>query len=116
MLTEEEIKSIAKSGEGYNADFKLKVPGKVRELTEEVCAFANSEGGFLLIGINDKDQIIGTEIDNPKRSAIRDSIRYALALCAAKSLCRLCQALLEKKKCILKLCLQSSWMSRCVCF
>ena len=75
MLTAEEIKSLAKSGEGYNADFKLKVPSKVRELTEEVCAFANSEGGFLLLGIDDKGQIIGTEIDNPKRSAIQDSIR-----------------------------------------
>lgn len=75
MLTAEEIKSLAKSGEGYNADFKLKVPGKVRELTEEVCAFANSEGGFLLIGINDNGQIIGASIDNPKRSAIQDSIR-----------------------------------------
>ena len=58
MLTAEEIISLAKSGEGYNADFKLKVPSKVRELTEEVCAFANSEGGFLLIGIDDKGQII----------------------------------------------------------
>jgi len=75
MLTAEEIKSIANSGEGYNVEFKLKVPGKVRELSEEVCAFANSEGGFLLIGIDDKDQIIGAAIDNPKRSAIQDSIR-----------------------------------------
>jgi len=50
MLTAEEIKSITLSGEGYNVEFKLKVPSKVRELSEEVCAFANSEGGYLLIG------------------------------------------------------------------
>ena len=75
MLTAEEIKSIANCGEGYNVEFKLKVPSKVRELSEEVCAFANSEGGFLLIGIDDKDQIVGAAIDNPKRSAIQDSIR-----------------------------------------
>jgi hypothetical protein len=30
MLTPEEIKSIANSGEGYNTDFKITVPSKVR--------------------------------------------------------------------------------------
>jgi ATP-dependent DNA helicase RecG len=75
ILTAEEIKSLANSGKGYNVEFKLKLPGKVRELSEEVCAFANSEGGFLLIGINDKGQIIGNTIDNPKLSAIQNSIR-----------------------------------------
>lgn len=49
MLTSEEIKVLVNSGEGYNVDFKLKVPSKVRELSEEVCAFANAAGGYLLI-------------------------------------------------------------------
>lgn len=75
MLTPEEIKSIASSGEGYNADFKLSVPSKVRELSQDVCAFANSEGGYILIGINNKNQIVGATIDNTKRSAIQDAIR-----------------------------------------
>ncbi len=52
MLTPEEIKSIARSGDGYNADFKSSVPSKVRELSQDVCAFANSEGGYVLIGID----------------------------------------------------------------
>jgi ATP-dependent DNA helicase RecG len=46
----------------------------VRELAEEICAFANSSGGYLIIGINDKNQIIGVEIDNKKRSAIQDAV------------------------------------------
>ncbi|MDR2232330.1 MAG: putative DNA binding domain-containing protein [Tannerella sp.] len=75
MLTPEEIKSIASSGEGYNADFKQSVPSKVRELSQDACAFANSEGGYILIGINNKDQIVGTTINNTKRSAIQDAIR-----------------------------------------
>ena len=74
MLTSEEIKHIAHSGEGYNAEFKESVPQKVRELAEEICAFANSAGGFLLIGIDDENQIVGEEIDNKKRSAIQDAI------------------------------------------
>jgi ATP-dependent DNA helicase RecG len=30
-LTSEEIKSIAGAGEGYNAEFKVRVPSKVKE-------------------------------------------------------------------------------------
>ena len=74
MLTSDDIKYIAHSGEGYNVEFKVSVPQKVRELAEEICAFANSAGGYLIIGINDKNKIIGEEIDNKKRSAIQDAV------------------------------------------
>ena len=75
MLTPEEIKSIVSSGEGYNADFKQSVPSKVRELSQAICAFANSEGGYVLIGVDNNNRIIGTIINNTKRSAIQDAIR-----------------------------------------
>lgn len=75
MITPEDIKSIAASGEGYNAEFKIRVPNKVKEITEEICAFANSAGGTLLIGVDDDDILQGTTIDNRKRSAIQNSIR-----------------------------------------
>ena len=45
-LTEEEVKSLVKAGEGYNVEFKVRIPTKVRDLSQEVCAFANSEGGY----------------------------------------------------------------------
>ena len=75
MLTSEDVKNIASYGEGFNAEFKLSVPQKVRELAEEVCAFANVAGGNLLIGINDNNVIEGVVIDNKTRSAIRNVIR-----------------------------------------
>ena len=74
MLSAEEIKDIVSSGEGYNAEFKVRVPSKVRELASDVCAFANAAGGVLLIGVDDKDRITGTNIENAKRSAIQDSL------------------------------------------
>lgn len=46
----------------------------MKELTEEVCAFANAAGGVLLIGINDANEIKGVSIDNVKRSAIQNSL------------------------------------------
>jgi len=74
MLTAIDIKYMAHSGEGYNVEFKESVPQKVRELAEEICAFANSAGGYLLIGINDKNDVVGEEIDNKKRSAMQDAV------------------------------------------
>jgi ATP-dependent DNA helicase RecG len=74
MVTPADIQLIVASGEGYNAEFKVLVPSKVRELTEEVCAFANAAGGVVLIGVNDQNKILGVNIDNTKRSAIQNSI------------------------------------------
>ena len=51
MITAEDIQLIVASGEGYNAEFKVAVPAKVKEITEEICAFANAAGGVLLIGM-----------------------------------------------------------------
>lgn len=74
QLTTAEIESIVQSGEGYNAEFKIRVPNKVKDLTEEICAFANSAGGIVLIGVSDDNVIHGAEIDNSKRSTIQNSL------------------------------------------
>ena len=74
MLGAEDIRELVKNGEGFNVNFKRSVPSKVRELTEEVCSFANSAGGYVLIGVTDSNEIIGAEIDNAKLSAIQGSI------------------------------------------
>jgi ATP-dependent DNA helicase RecG len=74
MITSEDIKRMAERGESYNVDFKVAVPQKVRDITEEVCSFANAAGGVVLVGIDDHGVIKGASIDNSKRSAIQDSI------------------------------------------
>jgi ATP-dependent DNA helicase RecG len=74
MLNSEDIKTIASSGEGYNAEFKVSIPNKVKELTEEICAFSNAAGGVLLIGVDDQNVIRGVQINNSKRSSIQNSL------------------------------------------
>ncbi|MCH8554089.1 MAG: putative DNA binding domain-containing protein, partial [Schleiferiaceae bacterium] len=74
MLTSKEIKSIIASGEGYNAEFKVRVPSKLRELSEEICAFANAAGGVLILGVRDDNQIVGVELDNRNISAIQNAL------------------------------------------
>lgn len=82
MITAEDIKRMAERGESYNVDFKVAVPQKVRDITEEVCSFANAAGGYVLIGIDDHGTIKGARIDNSKRSAIQGSIgEISPALC-----------------------------------
>ncbi len=73
-LTPEEVQSIVQAGEGYNAEFKIRVPNKLKELSEEICAFANAAGGVLLIGVGDNNKIHGVEINNGKRSAIQNAL------------------------------------------
>lgn len=74
QLTPDDVKSIVQAGEGYNAEFKIRIPTKLKEISEEICAFANSAGGVLFIGVSDDNTIHGTSIDNRKHSAIQNSI------------------------------------------
>lgn len=74
MLTPQEIKSIINSGEGFNAEFKERLPTNLKSITEEICAFANASGCVVLIGVDDKNAIKVVTIDNSKRSAIQNSI------------------------------------------
>ena len=46
MLSKEEILGIVQSGEGYNAEFKVRIPSKLKELAEEVCAFPMLQVAF----------------------------------------------------------------------
>lgn len=74
MLNPTQIKSIVTAGEGFNAEFKERVPTNLKGITQEVCAFANASGGVVLIGVDDKNTIKGVTIDNAKRSAIQNAI------------------------------------------
>ena len=74
MIKKEDIIRFSVQGEGLHVEFKQSVPVKVRELSEEACGFANAQGGFLLIGINDANEIVGATIENSKRSAIQGSL------------------------------------------
>ena len=71
----QQLNTLLQEGEGYNVEFKQAVPSKLRELAEEICAFANAAGGILLVGVKDDNTICGVEIDNILRSRIREAIK-----------------------------------------
>ena len=75
MIDEQKALALIAQGESQRVEFKENVPSKVRELSEEVCAFSNSGGGFVFIGIDNKNEFVkGFSIDNSKRSSIQDSL------------------------------------------
>lgn len=74
MLNATSLKLLIASGEGYNLEFKKSIPSKVKEVTEEICAFANAAGGTLLLGVDDNNIVQGVVFNNAKRSALQNSI------------------------------------------
>ena len=75
MIDERTILEMIVQGEGQHIEFKESIPSKVRELSEEVCAFSNASGGVILIGVNNKNRFAESfTLDNTKRSSIQDSL------------------------------------------
>ncbi len=74
MLSPENIHSIIQSGEGYNAEFKVRLPRKLKDISVEICAFANAAGGVLLLGVADDNSIVGAQLDNAQRSSLQNSL------------------------------------------
>lgn len=73
-MTLQELELLIQEGEGYNVEYKQSFPSKLSELATELCAFANANGGVLLLGIDDKQQITGITLDNIQRSRIQSVI------------------------------------------
>lgn len=75
MIDEKKALELIAQGEGQQLELKREIPSKVRELSEEICALANAQGGYILLGVNDDGTFVeGFTIDNSKRSALRNSV------------------------------------------
>lgn len=60
----EEIITLLEQGEGQSVEFEKIVPSP-EDLTRDIVAFANSDGGKIILGLDDKNKhLIGVEIDN----------------------------------------------------
>lgn len=55
-----DLKNLVKTGEGFYLEFKRTIPNPER-IAREMCAFANTKGGTVLIGVDDDGSIIGIE-------------------------------------------------------
>ena len=48
-------------GEDSTIEFKREMPPQRNSLADEIAAFANTQGGIILIGIDDNREIVGIE-------------------------------------------------------
>ena len=56
---EENIKNIILLGENVNTELKEATKGLPKSVFESVCSFLNTTGGYIILGANDKKEIIG---------------------------------------------------------
>ena len=71
------LEALIKGGETPTVEFKIAAP-RPSELAERICGFANSLGGFIIIGVADQTwQIVGVK----KISETLDAILQAARLC-----------------------------------
>jgi ATP-dependent DNA helicase RecG len=62
---------LLQAGEGYHTEFKQSLD---KSFVEEACAFANSGGGKILLGVTDNGGIKGIETSNTMRSRVQDTL------------------------------------------
>ena len=67
--TDEELSLILEEGEGYTLEFKR---GINSDLPKELVAFANASGGRILIGVDDQNQVVGSDLSNKRLAQIED--------------------------------------------
>lgn len=72
-MEKRKLLKIIKAGEGLKTEFKSS-PANLERIAEIACSFANSRGGYILIGISDNQEITGIEIGRQTIERIVDII------------------------------------------
>lgn len=62
-MTIEEINQLIQNGEKIDVEFKESKNGLNKDIYDSVCSFNNRNGGHILLGVNDKREIIGVSPD-----------------------------------------------------
>ena len=62
-MTAEKINTILTNGEGLKTEFKLAENDLPNNLFESICAFLNTQGGEIVLGISDDGIVTGVNLD-----------------------------------------------------
>ena len=71
-MNKKELLDLVKTREGYGIEFKESLSGA---LGKNICAFANSSGGKIVLGVADNGSIKGFNLTNSDKSKIQNVAR-----------------------------------------
>ena len=74
-MTSKELKEIILEGENSKVEFKRKFT-TYEKIAKELCAFANTVGGMLIIGIEDNGKIIGIDSEKADYDVIEKACQF----------------------------------------
>jgi len=74
MMNIEDINTLVKQGESKVLEYKSST-GQLKSAFTTICAFLNSKGGTVLIGVKDKGQIIGQDVTDNTQLEIANEIK-----------------------------------------
>ena len=58
-MDSKEIKQLIQNGEKIDVEFKESKNALTKDVFDTVCSFNNRNGGHILLGVNDKREIVG---------------------------------------------------------
>ncbi len=72
-----EFLQLIEAGEGTSVEFKrkLKTPEKI---AKEICAFANTKGGYVIIGVDDDKSIVGIKSEKTEADIIERACKFSI--------------------------------------
>lgn len=74
LMTRTELDDLIAQGEGPAVEFKRSL---ARDLGREICAFANADGGTLLLGVAGSGEVVGVGNHNRTRARVLSTARSA---------------------------------------
>lgn len=75
FLMSESIKELIRSGESNRVEFK-KTLSQLEKVAKTLVAFANSRGGFILIGIGDNKEVTGVQFPEEERFILDQATKF----------------------------------------
>ena len=73
-MTQDSVSEFISSGEGPTVEFKRSL---AKDVGRELCAFANADGGTILVGVSDSGEIVGVTNHNQLKSRVQSTARSA---------------------------------------
>lgn len=69
------LTQLIAQGEGSKVEFKVRLPSQLR-LARSVCAFANTQGGVIIAGVDDQGHIVGVDTPSETWLAYQSCLDY----------------------------------------